>query len=328
MHISINHYSLIAYYWSPLLVALSQIDFKLLLCLNSLLAHRNVSRAADQMHMSQPAMSRALGKLRELFDDPLFVRTSQGMEPTTRAEALANPLQATLDQLSSLLISENFSPQLSQRNFKLHMSSYVSQAYLGDIAAAFYQQAPNAHLEVINLQEKSLIHQSSQSIDLAVASQQTLVPDYFHQLYLGVEQMCCFMSRNHPLSCSKLDLDGYLAYSHVVISLGGGPNMPVEEHLSLLGKSRKIGLRTPHFLSALEVVSKTQMLLNTTPLVPGKFMQQFDLICQKIPFQLPENRYYLSWPPSLHRDPGHQWLRGLCAKVIKENITAPDITEF
>ena len=302
--------------------SLSQIDFKLLLCLNSLLEHKNVSRAADQMQMSQPAMSRALGKLRELFNDPLFIRTSHGMEPTARAQALANPLQATLDQLSSLLISEDFSPTLSQRNFKLHMSSYGSQAYLGDIAAAFYQQAPSAQLEVINIQEKSLIQHSAQSIDLAITSQQTLVPDYFHQLYLGDEQMCCFMNNKHPLSGKKLDIDGYLAYSHVVISLGGGPSMPVDEHLSRLGKSRQIGLRTPHFISALEVVSKTQMLLNTTPLVPAKFIKQFALVCQEIPFQMPVNRYYLNWPATLHRDPGHRWLRALCAKVIRKSIAA------
>ena len=82
------------------MVALAQIDFKLLLCLNALLTHKNVSRAADEMHMSQPAMSRTLAKLRELFNDPLFIRTSHGMEPTSRAVALTQPLQCTLDQLS------------------------------------------------------------------------------------------------------------------------------------------------------------------------------------------------------------------------------------
>lgn len=302
------------------MVPLSQIDFKLLLCLNALLAHKNVTRAADEMHMSQPAMSRSLAKLRELFNDPLFVRTSHGMEPTARAVALSQPLQRTLDQLSSLLISKDFSPQLCQRNFRLHMSSYTAQAHLATIATDFYLQATSAQLEIIDIQGKSLQHHSAQVIDLALGSQMTYVPDYFHQLHVGDEQMYCFMSANHPLADGPLDLDSFLQYPHAVVSLGGGPSMPLESQLSALGKSRKVGFRTPHYLSALEVVSKTQMLFNTPPIVPQAFARQFNLVAKKIPLQIPALRYYLSWPPTLHKDPAHQWLRELCTRVIRANF--------
>ena len=109
---------------------LSQIDFKLLLCLSTLLKYQNVSLAADDMNMSQPAMSRSLGKLRTLFNDPLFVRTAIGMEPTPRALSLAEPLNCTLNQLTELLTSQEFSPSKCQRNFRLHMTSYITQAHL------------------------------------------------------------------------------------------------------------------------------------------------------------------------------------------------------
>ncbi|NQZ33546.1 MAG: LysR family transcriptional regulator [Oceanospirillaceae bacterium] len=304
------------------MVALSQLDFKLLLCLNALIAHKNVSRAADEMHMSQPSMSRSLAKLRELFNDPLFVRTSHGMEPTSRAMALSQPLQRTLDQLSSLLISQDFSPKLCQRNFRLHMSSYTSQAHLAAIATDFYLQAPNAQLEIIDIKGKSLQHHSAQVIDLALGSQMTYVPDYFHQLSVGEEQMRCFMSATHPLANAALDLESFLQYPHAVVSLGGGPNLPLESQLNALGKSRKVGFRTPHYLSALEVVSNTQMLFNTSPIVPQGFARHFNLVAKKIPLKMPVSRYYLSWPPTLHKDPAHQWLRELCAKAIRANLHA------
>jgi len=302
------------------MVALSQIDFKLLLCLNALLTLKNVSRAADEMHMSQPAMSRSLAKLRELFADPLFVRTSHGMEPTARALALSQPLQRTLDQLSSLLISQNFSAQHCQRNFRLHMSSYTSHAHLAAIATSFYAQAANAQLEIIDIKGKSLQYHSVQAIDLALVSHMTYIPDYFHQLHVGDEQMCCFMSADHPLAKETLDLESFLQYPHVVVTLGAGPNMPIESLLSDIGKARKIGFRTPHYISALEVVSKTQMLFSSPPIVPQGFAQQFNLVSKKLPLQIPAFRYYLSWPPTLHKDPAHEWLRGLCAKAIGVNL--------
>ncbi len=300
--------------------SLSHVDFKLLLCLNALLAHNNVSRAADEMNMSQPAMSRALAKLRLLFNDQLFVRTSHGMEPTTRAVSLLQPLQGTLDQLNRLLISENFSPLLCQRTFKIHMSSYSSQAHISNLAKLFYQQAPNAQLEIIDIKGKPLQQQSSQVIDLALGSQMTHVPDYFHQLYLGEEEMQCFMRADHPLADQDLTLDKFLDYPHVVVSLGGGPSMPIENQLNAIGKSRKVGFRSPHYLNALEVISSTQMLFNTSPIVPLRFQKQFNLIGKKLPFDHPPSRYYLNWPPTLHKDPAHIWLRNLCSTVIKNNM--------
>lgn len=288
--------------------------------MNSLLEHRNVSRAADEMSMSQPAMSRSLSKLRTLFEDPLFVRTSHGMEPTTRAILLTQPLQRTLDQLSALFISQDFSPGLCQRNFRLHMSNYTSQAHLSEITKQFYLQAPNAQLEIVDIRGKSLQHHSSQVIDIALGSQMTYVPEYFHQLYLGVEEMRCFMSASHPLADKELDLESFLHYPHVVVSLGGGPNMPLENRLNELGKTRKIGFRTPHYLNALDVLSQSEMLFNTSPIVPEKFLQQFKLVNKAIPFQLSGTKYYLSWPPTLHKDPAHRWFRKLCVDVIKNNL--------
>ncbi|NQZ12285.1 MAG: LysR family transcriptional regulator, partial [Algicola sp.] len=282
---------------------LSQIDFKLLLCLSSLLKHHNVSLAADEMHISQPAMSRALAKLRTLFSDPLLVRTSKGMEPTRRALSLVQPLHSTLDQLTVLLSNQDFTPLECERNFRLHMTSYITQAHLPHIAEAFYRGAPNAQLEIINLGEKSLLDHSAQNIDLVLCSQAMHIPEHFHQLPVGQESMRCFMAKNHPLANTELTLDNFLAYPHIIVTLGGGPNIPLESSLSKIGRVRKVGLRVPHYVGALEVLSRTNMLFNSSPFVADRFSEQFSIMSQPLPVRQDSLNYVLVWPPTVHKDP-------------------------
>ncbi|SFC78123.1 LysR family transcriptional regulator [Pseudoalteromonas denitrificans] len=302
-------------------MSLSQVDFKLLQSLLSLLKYKNVSLAADHMNMTQPAMSRSLAKLRDIFNDPLFVRTSQGMEPTHKALTLTQPLESALNQLTLLLTNESFSPALCQRNFRLHMSSYITQAHLPDIAEAFYKAAPNAQLEIVNLKEKSLLNESAQNVDIAICSQAMRIPEYFHQLLVGHESMECFMSQSHPLNNKDLTLDNYLSFSHILVSLGGGPNIPIENKLSKLGRVRKVGMRVPHYLGALEVISKTQMLFTSSTFVPKRFRKQFKIISKPLPFSQEPLNYALVWPPTVHKDPAQLWLRTLCADIIKNNLT-------
>jgi len=300
--------------------SVSQVDFKLLQCLSSLIKYKNVSLAADDMNITQPAMSRNLSKLRDVFNDPLFVRTNKGMEPTNRALSLVQPLENTLNQLNLLLTNKAFSPASCHRNFRLHMSSYITQAHLPDIAEAFYKEAPNAQLEIVNLSEKSLLQESAQNIDIAICSQAMRIPEYYHTLPVGIEQMVCFMSKNHPLHNQELTLDNYLTYSHIMVSLGGGPNVPIENKLSKLGRVRKVGMRVPHYLGALEVMSKTPMLFTSSSFVPKRFSNLFNIISKPLPFSQEKLKYVLVWPPTVHKDPAQVWLRNLCSEIIKKNL--------
>jgi len=300
--------------------SIAQVDIKLLQCLSSLLKYKNVSLAADEMNITQPAMSRNLSKLRNIFNDPLFVRTAKGMEPTNRAISLAQPLENTLNELNLLLTNKVFTPKLCQRNFRLHMSSYITQAHLPDIAEAFYQAAPDAQLEIVNLREKSLLQESAQNIDIAICSQAMKIPEYFHKISVGMEEMVCFMSGTHPLCDQELTLDNYLNFSHIMVSLGGGPNVPIENQLSKLGRVRKVGMRVPHYLGALEVMSKTPMLFTSSSFVPKRFSLLFNIISKPLPFRQENLDYVLVWPPTVHKDPAQQWLRTLCAEIIKNNL--------
>ena len=303
---------------------LQHLDLKLLTGLLYLLQERSVSRAAQRLFISQSAMSRILMRLRELFDDPLFVRTSAGMEPTVKALELMGPLEQVLEQLEQLFSKSDFNPSTSRRNFRIQTTHYQAQAYIPAIAEVFYRLASQASLETITVTENSLLHQASNTSDLGLCSEYIQVPESFHKQPLGKETFRCVMSKHHPLAaCEQMTLDDYLSYSHVLVNMGGGARLVSSEVLGGRAKERKFAFRTPYFMSALETVGRTQLLLSTSGLLPDRFCQQFQLVSRALPIEFPSIDYYVCWMKFMNHDPGLLWLKSLCVEVIRGLIPHP-----
>ncbi|RDL45432.1 LysR family transcriptional regulator [Marinomonas piezotolerans] len=305
-------------------VALSHLDIRSLTGLLYLLEERNVGRAASRLHLSQPAMSRLLNRLREAFDDPLFIRTSRGMNPTAKALALELPLRQLLDQIVNLNHDQEFSPDRSERIFRLQTSHYQAQAYMPTIAERFHQLAPNATLETSLVTENSLLRVENQMVDAVLCSEYVQVPTRFDQQLLGQEKFGCIMSKKHPLADqSHISLDEFLSYQHVLVTLGGSSQVYTDGALGERARERRYSLRTPYFMSALEAVGKTELLFSTSQLLALRFREQFGLVIKTLPFDYPSINYYLAWPTEQTLDPGGMWLRALCADVVKSMIPSP-----
>ncbi len=302
---------------------LQHIDLKLLKAMQVLLEERNVTRAAERVHLSQSAMSRLLNRLRDLFDDPLFVKTSDGMVPTTRALEIKEPLRATLEQLDKLFQQQVFDPASSSRMFRLQSTDYSAHAYLPAIVREFQRQAPNAQIDQLHVRETSLLNQPIHTSDLVLCSNYVSIPDNYHRLLLGWERYCCIMARNHPLANKKLTLDNYLSYSHVLIKMGGGGHILGDELLAKLKRKRHIGLKTPHMMSALETLGQTQLLLTSSALLAQRHSRNFSITTKELPIEFPDPHYYLVWANNVHRDAGIAWFRNMCAKVIRDMIPYP-----
>lgn len=303
---------------------LQHIDLKLLTALEILLEERHVGRAATRMNLSQSAMSRVLNRLRELFDDPLFIRTSTQMYPTTRALALEGPLKSTLEQLNNLFQQQCFTPATSERCFRIQTTNYQAQAYIPAVAEAFYQAAPNAQLDIVALQENSLLNQPMNTSDLVLCSGQYNVPPGFHRKHLGRESFRCIMAKNHPLANKDtLTLDDYLNYRHVLVKLGGGSHILSDAVLGEHQGRRKFGFTTPFYICALETVGRTQLLFSSTAMLPERFAEQFGVVSKTLPLEFPQPNYYLAWAENVHNDPGLIWLRGLCFETILGVIPFP-----
>jgi len=301
-----------------------QLDIKSLTGLLYLLEERNVGRAADRLFISQSAMSRMLIRLREAFDDPLFVRTARGMIPTAKAVALENPVRQMLEQLAGLVSAPPFVPHLSDRTFRLQTTHYQAQAYGPSIAERFYQQAPNASLDTTTVTESSLLEDSAQACDVVLCSNFIQLPHQFERRLLGREKYVLIMARDHPLAeQDEVSVAEYLSFSHVLVSLGGGAKVLGNEALGKLAREKRFALRTPYFMAALEAVGRTQLLFSSSGLLASQYAQRFGLTIKPLPFESNDTEYFLAWPKTVDQDPGSLWLRTLCSQVVKELIPFP-----
>lgn len=304
---------------------LLHLDIKSLMGLLYLLEERNLGRVAQRLHLSQPATSRLLTRLRDAFDDPLFIRTNKGMMPTSKALALELPLRQMLEQIDHLDSEREFKPEQSERVFRLQTSHYQAQAYMPTIAERFYEQAPMATLEASLVTESSLLRAENQVVDAVLCSEYMQLPTRFDKQLLGQEKFACIMSKQHPLAQQDaISLDDFLSFHHVLVTLGGSSSHIYSE--SALGdraKERRYTLRTPYFLSALEAVGKTQLLFSTSQLLAYRFQEQFGLTIKPLPFDYPLVHYFLTWPSEQTHDPGGAWLRNLCAGVVRDMIPYP-----
>lgn len=306
--------------------ALQQLDLKSLTGLLYLLEERHVGRAGGRLSISQSAMSRLLIRLRDAFDDPLFIRTSKGMVPTSKALELEAPVRRMLEQMALLESPVSFQPQTSKRTFHLQTTHYQAQAYVPAIAKRFCAEAPSAVLETTTITETSLLSQAEHSVDIVLCSEYIQVPNDFHKSLLGKEKFRCIMSIHHPLAKKeKVSLDDYLSYDHVLLNMGGSGRLLSDVVLGERAKERRFALRTPYFLAALEAVGQTSLLMSTSSLLPERFCRQFGLMIRELPVEFPDVHYYVCWSRFMAQDPAVEWFRKTVLESVKGLISYPEV---
>lgn len=295
------------------------VNLNLLPTLKVLLATRNLSRAAEQLHLSQPAISKQLAQLREAFGDELLVREGQRWLLTPRAEALAVELGQALGALERLYAPATFVPQRCERVFRLASSDYVAQYILPDICAELARQAPGAALEYSLWDKRQLPELWRSELDL-VSTITDLVPDQIRGLHQGEDRLVVLMGRHHPLAGRPLTLTDYLAWPHLQVSGGGDKDSPVEQVLAPQGLSRRWFARVPFFQAALEVLLRTDCLMTTPAHIAWQLSQQHGLCFVALPFATRSQQYHLMWHQRHHQDPAHLWFRELAFPFLRDHL--------
>lgn len=211
---------------------LANVNLNLLVNLNALLETCNVSRAAEQLNMSQSTMSKSLAQLRELFDDPLLVRVGNHLEATPRAIQIKERLTLWLYDAESFLQSEEFDPARCERTLTLAVTDYVAQFILPAALKRIYHQAPRIGIRLINWDQRSFEGLVSGSIDLGTGSIDQPPANIYSQL-IDEDTLVCVMSPQHPLATKGLTIEGYIAYPHAVITSGGDKRRGIDKALAL-----------------------------------------------------------------------------------------------
>lgn len=308
---------------------IAKVDLNLLVYLDVLLREGSVTRAANQLSITQPAMSNGLKRLRDLFKDPLLVRTSDGMTPTKRAIELQPIIRDVLSKLESSIQPEvEFNPATSKRTFRIMTSDYAESTLLVKLIEQLAIQAPNITLDLITPSDVTFHDVEQGKVDMAINRFDEL-PLSFHQKVIWYDSFACVVSSRHPQK-DRFDLAAYLGSQHVWVSktgFGVGVGIDptevqklgwVDAELNKIGKQRDIRVFTRHYHVALQI-AKTQNLIATLPHKAARiFKDDPSVAIVEPPFDIPPIALKMAWSALLHHDAGHIWLRRLIVDVAEK----------
>ena len=300
---------------------LSRLDLNLLVAFDALLAEGSVTRAAVRVGVGQPSMSHALGRLRQLLKDELFVRAPDGMKPTPRALALAEPIRGALCAIQATLLQERgFDPAGAERSFVLGMPDSVEVALLPRLMAHLEAEAPKVLVRVRSIDRFDVLEQLDRDrLHLGVGLFTEGEVHHKRRRLYGTDYLCLYDPARLPLA-PPLTLEDYLAVPHVLGSPRGDAHGVVDDALAPLGLRRTIAVTTPHF-AAVPFMLKGARLLSTVPQPAARiFAERFGLAASPVPVALPGVDVSMLWHASYDHDPAHRWLRGTVARLMAAEL--------
>lgn len=298
-------------------IRLSDIDLNLLYVFQVLIEELNVTKAATRLSVSQPAVSRSLSRLRDVFDDPLFIRTSHGLSATSKTMSLAPLLADTLKGLESLIQPSEFNPKTSKRRFTLSTTDFGTLTVLPKILDQFRHEAPGAILDVKSWNEDMVTELDQSSIDVAVAVLSKEPPAAIRAMRLKSDQMVCLARKNHSDIQGVLTLDSYLKASHVQVVLGRREYFAVDRELDKMGHKRHVSVHLPNFVPAARVVMGSDLLLTVPRLFAEDMVETVsEIVLHELPFITREFDYSMIWHERFQHDAAHVWFRGLLRQAF------------
>lgn len=290
---------------------IKRIDLNLLVSLEALLVERNVTKAATRLNLSQPALSAQLNRLRDLFEDPLFVPAHRGMIPTAKALELLEPLRLALDQLRSTLDNYNsFSPTTAEMTVSIACTDYIEAAVVLPLILALRGKAPGVRIAVHRLNPARLNQQLADGdVDLAIATPDPSHP-HLRTRHLFEETYVLIGRQGHPHIRDGLSAEGFAGLEQLIVSpSGGGFSTSVDATLGAFGRQRTIVASAASFLVVPEIVSAS----NLVALVPRRLLRSRLPQLEVIDVSWLSERFQveLVWHERTQGHPGQHWIREL-----------------
>ncbi|MBE0614255.1 MAG: LysR family transcriptional regulator [Burkholderiales bacterium] len=298
---------------------MTDLDLNLLRAFDAIATEGSVTVAGERIGLSQPAMSNALARLRQLFDDPLFVRTPRGMRPTPFAQQLAQPVREGLRLIQGALQQHaGFDPRSSGNTFRFHMSDIGEMVFLPGLLERVKRDAPGVKIEVMRIPVKD-VHTALESgeLDLAVGFLPGLTTG-MRQQPLFREHYVCMLRADHPLAGAKISARQFRDAAHVLVSYAGTGHQVIEETFVAEGLSAHIAVRVPHFLVVPMILARTDLVVTVPSRVAAVFAQGGNFKVLALPLRMPSFEVRLHWHQRYHQDPANRWLRLVMAELYAE----------
>ncbi|HZP11842.1 MAG TPA: LysR family transcriptional regulator [Nevskiaceae bacterium] len=289
---------------------LSRIDLNLLVVLDTVYTEGGITRAAEKLHLTQPAISHALGRLRRLLQDELFERDGRAMVPTPFARNLIGPVRRSLRSLEITLNEiESFDPGKSEKCFAIGVRDSLESTLLPPLMAHVSETAPNVEINAIQIDRRDMESElASGTLDAAL---DVLLPvsDAVRHARIAGDRMVIVARKNHPSVRSRLSLENYLKLEHILVSSRrSGPGLEDVE-LSRLGLQRRVRLRCQHYFAACRVVSQTNFILTMPERYARVANEQFGNRILPFPLEKPTLDVHLYWHSNVDNEPANKWLR-------------------
>jgi DNA-binding transcriptional LysR family regulator len=301
------------------------LDLNLLRVFDTVMVERNVTRAAERLAMTQPAVSNALRRLREAIDEELFVPGPNGVSATPRAEAIWPAVRESLAGLRDVFDPQGFDPARDERRFTLAMADATAAVILPPLMAAFEREGARASLHVeplVTRDPRALLERGGADVAIGFFPDVArVVSAALGQAETALEPLydcdyVCAMRRDHPLATPEpLSLDAYCSAAHIRVSFAGRPHGFVDEQLARIGRTRRVALMLGQYAAAVQVVRSTDLL----GVLPRRYVQASGvadgLHITALPFEMPRIEIALLWHRRHERDAAQRWLRETIASV-------------
>jgi DNA-binding transcriptional LysR family regulator len=293
------------------------VDLNLLVVFDTLFDQRSVSRAAERLGVTQPTVSGLLKRLRHTFSDQLFLRTSHGILPTPRAEALAGPVKQLLANAQSLVTPEAFDPATAETTIKICGSDYLQYAVISPFVATIRKVAPKIKVIVAPRPDANALADlfARGEMDLCISAREVVLPDLTSRL-LYRDRYICVARKNHPLKARRISVKQLCEFDHLLVDPTGASFSGVVD--TILRKSnyrRRVAMVVPTFPLLFDILGSDDFIA----FVPEGLLRNrtSDLRFFEINLALPAIEVLASWHPRLNGDAQHKWLRELLVKIAR-----------
>tara|TARA_Y100000780_G_scaffold159332_1_gene144502 strand:- start:1523 stop:2467 length:945 start_codon:yes stop_codon:yes gene_type:complete len=301
---------------------LSKVDLNLFIVFDAIYTEANLTRAGQIVGITQPAVSNALARLRETFNDPLFVRTAQGMVPTPMAQNIITPVRHALQLLRvSVQESRSFVPEQATKTYRISMTDLTEAVILPHLAARIRRMAPNINIDSFLIKRRETTKElAAGRLDFAIDAPLNTDTQVRH-VKLFEDHHVCVMRPGHPLAKKeRITLDDYLAQSHIHISSRRNGLGHVDLALGKMGLQRRVVLRSQHYQMAPLVMESTDMVMT----VHERFAMRHNLHAVALPIDdVPPIETHLFWHESTDQDPANRWMREqiieLSQKLVRDH---------
>lgn len=299
-------------------MTLMHLDLNLLTALDALLEEGSVSRAADRLHVTSPAMSRSLGRLRRAMDDPILVRTGRTMTPTPRALAIREQVHALVEQVHTVLAPERDIDLLGlERTFTVVCHDAIANTMGPLLLAALRAQAPGVRLRILGEASTDTNDLRYGHVDLEISAQSLTSPDICQET-VAHDRLVVVAHHNHPLMAGSLTVDAYVAADHITVSRRGRLADPIDDLLHGEGRQRHVVASAPTSAAALHFVRDSDVITAVPACLIQAMASALDLRMMPFPLSFPPIPVTQAWHRRYESDRAHAWLRAEVRKILRE----------